>query len=189
MKIEIHPLTPDRWSDFELLFGKNGAYDGCWCMWWRLTRSEYSAQRFEGNKKAIRQIVKKGPPPGLIAYINGEPAGWCSVGPRENFPVLDRSLNLKRVDDRPVWSIVCLFVARRFRRQGLVPHLLKGAIRYAKDHAANIVEAYPVDHKEVRMPDASLYTGVLPTFLTLGFEEVLRRSQRRPIVRFKIKKT
>ena len=183
LKIEIHPVTEERWSDFELLFGKNGAYDG-----WRLRRSEYSAQRFDGNKNAIRQIVKSGPPPGLIAYINGEPAGWCSVGPREDFPVLDRSPNLKRVDDQRVWSIVCLFVTRRFRRQGLVPYLLKGAIRYAKDHAANIVEAYPVDRKEARTPDASLFTGVSSTFYALGFKEVLRRSPRRPILRYQIRR-
>jgi GNAT superfamily N-acetyltransferase len=185
-KVDVYPVTSKRWKDFERLFGKNGAYDGCWCMWWRLKRSEYSAGRGEGNKRAIKRIIEKGSVPGLIAYVNGQPTGWCSVGPRADFPVLDRSPNLKPVDTQPVWSIVCLFVAKPFRRRGLVPHLIKAAIRYAAAHAANIVEAYPVDRKGSPTPDVSIFTGVPSSFHALGFKEVLRRAPRRPILRYKI---
>ena len=113
------PLTKDRWSDFEELFGKRGAYGGCWCMWWRLTRKEFEQGQGEGNRQAMHAIVNSGKIPGILAYHKGKPVGWCSVAPREQFGPLERSRILKRIDDRAVWSIVCFFVAKGLRRQGI----------------------------------------------------------------------
>ena len=80
---EIHPLTADRWADFEKLFGPRGAYGGCWCMFWRLRSSENARNKGEDNKREMRKIVDSGEPPGLLAYLEGEPAGWCSIDPRD----------------------------------------------------------------------------------------------------------
>jgi uncharacterized protein YndB with AHSA1/START domain len=107
LDLSIHPLTPDRWDDLETLFGPRGAIGGCWCMWWRQTRSEYDRQKGEGNRQAMRAIVASGEIPGLLAYSGGRPVAWCSVAPRTAYPSLDRSRVLQRVDDQPVWSIVC----------------------------------------------------------------------------------
>src|SRR5215510_8178511 len=98
-KLEFQPLTPERWGDFEQLFGPRGATGGCWCMWWRLKRSEFERQKGEGNRQAFKQIVDAGAAPGILAYAGGQAVGWCAIAPREAYPVLENSRNLKRVDD------------------------------------------------------------------------------------------
>ena len=87
----------------------------------------------------------RGRPPGILAYPADEPIAWVSLGPREDFSSLERSRVLKRVDELPVWSIVCFFVGKRYRRQGLMVRLLQGAVDYAAENGAQIVEGYPVD--------------------------------------------
>lgn len=180
--ISIQPLTPERWRDLESLFGPKGAFGGCWCMWWRQTRREYMANRGETNRRALKSIVDAGQVPGLIAYVDGEPAGWCSVQPRDAFPALDRSRTLKRVDDEPVWSVVCFFVGKRYRRRGVTTALLKAAVDHAARAGARIVEGYPVDPAEGGMPDPWAYTGLVSAFRKAGFVEVARRGKR-PIMR------
>jgi len=104
--MQFHPLTPERWDDFEALFGARGAYSGCWCMWWRLKRKEFEAQQGDGNRAAMKAIVESGRVPGILGYDGDRAVAWCSVAPREDFPSLNRSPVLKRLDDEPVWSIV-----------------------------------------------------------------------------------
>lgn len=182
-KLETRPLTPQCWRDLEALFGERGACGGCWCMWWRLTRSEFERSKGAGNKRALYAIVRSGPPPGVLAYVDGRPAGWCAIGPRESYPVLGRSRVLKPVDERPVWSVTCFFVARAFRNRGLSAKLLKAAVAFARENGARIVEGYPVEPRKGRAPDAFVWTGLPGAFRRAGFKEVLRRSPTRPIMR------
>jgi len=179
----VRPLTQERWPDFEALFGEQGAYGGCWCMWWRVKRSEFERQQGEGNRLAMKAIVDSGEVPGILAYIDGEPVGWCSVAPREQFGVLQRSWVLKPVDDRPVWSIVCFFVAKGHRDQGMMAKLIGAAVEYVRGQDGTVVEAYPVEPREGRLPPFSAFVGLAATFERAGFKEVLRRSERRPIMR------
>ena len=97
-------------------------------MYWRLTRREFTKSQGEGNRRAMKAIVESGEVPGVLAYLDGEPVGWCSVAPRERFGSLERSPVLKRLDDKPVWSIVCLFVARGQRTKGITSTLISGAV-------------------------------------------------------------
>ena len=143
-KLEFHPLTPDRWADFETLFGARGACGGCWCMWWRVARAQFVKQKGEPNRQAMKKIVESGEVPGIIAYAEGRPVAWCSVAPREAFPVLARSRVLQRVDDAPVWSVVCFFVTKEQRRTGLSVKLLKAAIEFVRECGGRILEGYPV---------------------------------------------
>jgi len=182
--LEFYPLTSERWHDLEALFGEHGAYGGCWCMWWRLTRLQFEKQEGERNKKALKAIVDSGQIPGLLAYANGEPIAWCSVGPRETYPVLERSRMLRRIDDEPVWSIVCFFVAKPFRHQGLMVQLLRAAVDYARERGAKIVEGYPVEPKGTRLSGSEGFMGVVSAFRKAGFVDVLRRSENRPIMRY-----
>ena len=182
--LEYYPVTAERWGDLEKLFGASGAYAGCWCMWWRSTRSEFGRRGGRGNKEALKDIVDTGEIPGLLVYANSQPIGWCSVAPREAFPSLERSRTLKRVDDKPGWSMVCFFVARPVRRQGLMVELLKAAVEYAKEHGAKIVEGYPIEAKESNLPSVSSFTGIMSAFAEADFVEVLRRSEHRPIMRY-----
>lgn len=184
--IDVRPVTPERWPDLERLFGPRGAYSGCWCMWWRLARSESSRQPAEARRQGLKEIVDAGRVPGLLAYLDGEPAAWCSIAPREEFPPLERSRTLKRVDDTPVWSIVCFYVGKAYRRRGIMVPLIQAAARYAADHGAAMVEAYPVDPGEKRVSSASAYTGIAAAFVQAGFVEVARRSPSHPIMRLAV---
>jgi len=186
LNLEFHPLTQERWTDLEKLFGKHGASGGCWCMWWRLKRSEFLKQKGEGNRKALKRIVDSGEVPGILAYANGQPIGWCSVAPRESYPALERSRVLKRVDENPVWSVVCFFVAKQFRHKGVTVALLKAALEYVRKRGGKILEGYPVEPKKGYTPDAFAYTGLASAFRKSGFIGVLRRSETRPIMRYMI---
>lgn len=153
-------------------------------MYWRLRRSEFDQGKGERNEKAMKKIVGKGQVPGLLAYVDGEPAAWCALAPRETFPVLENSRVLKRVDEQPVWSVVCFFVARPFRRRGITSELLRAAVELARDRGAKILEGYPVEPRKGRMPDVFAWTGFPSAFKKAGFVEVARRSPIRPIMRF-----
>lgn len=182
--LTFHPLTPDRWDDLERLFGpERGADSGCWCMFWRMTRSEFQAAGKPARKAAFRRLVKSGAPLGILAYDGSTPVGWCAIAPREATPALDRSPVCKPVDDRPAWSITCFFVEPKARRDGVMAALIAAAVKHAKHHGARIVEAYPRDSGGARMDSASTYVGALPPFLKEGFREVARRRPRRPFMR------
>lgn len=181
--LKIFPLTPDRWPDVEKLFGERGACGGCWCMWWRLARSDFQKQKGSGNKRAFQKIVKRGPPPGLVAYADGQPVAWCALAPRESYPALGRSRILKPVDERPVWSVTCLFIARPFRKKGVSAQMLSAAADYAKGQGAEIIEGYPVEPQNGPMADVFVFTGLASAFRKAGYDEAARRSKTRPIMR------
>jgi GNAT superfamily N-acetyltransferase len=186
-KWEFHPLTPDRWGDFEALFNPSRTCAGCWCMWFRLTRAEFERQSGEDKRLAMRAIVDSGRVPGILAYADGKVAGWCSVAPRADFGVLQRSRLLKPVDDRPVWSVVCFFIGKAYRGQGLIVRLLRAAVDYAATQGAEIVEGYPTAPREGKTDYASLYHGTVPAFLRAGFVEAARPSETRAIMRYVIR--
>jgi GNAT superfamily N-acetyltransferase len=185
---QIHyvPLTEQNWPDFEKLFGPKGACGGCWCMWWRLKQSEFDRQKGEGNRLAMKEIVFSGEIPGILLYQKKIPFAWCSISPRERFPRLNRSRVLNPVDNALVWSVVCLFVEKSWRRQGMTSLLLDAAVGFAGNHGASIVEGYPVDKKTNNYPDIFAATGFFSSFEKLGFKECARRSPTRPIMRFRI---
>lgn len=180
--LSTQPLTPDRWDDFERLMGPRGGADDCWCMLWRLRAKDWREGRAGGNRTAMRAIVSD-EPPGLLAYTDGQPVGWCSVAPRTVFPRLDNSRILKPVDDTPVWSVTCFFIAKGWRRKGVATTLLDAACDFARDHGAKVLEGYPIDPLGERYANAFAWTGMARSFEALGFEEVARRSDKRPIMR------
>jgi GNAT superfamily N-acetyltransferase len=190
-KIEVHPLTAARWDDLVSLFGERGAYSGCWCMYWRLPRSEFDALDGPANKKRLHRLAVKGPVPGLLAYLDGEPAGWCSIAPRDEYPALERSRVYKRLDNEPVWSIVCFFMRRTARGQGLMEQMIRGAVAYAKENGARVVEAYPTDLDAQklagrRLTGADGYMGIASVFRKAGFVEMRRASETKIIMRYEI---
>lgn len=188
MKFECHPLTLNRWGDLEALFGPRGACGGCWCMWWRRRRSVFEAGKGADNKRAFKRLVRSGASPGLIGYVDGKPAGWIALAPREDYPALGRSRILKPVDAAAVWSVTCFFIARDHRRRGVSVRMLKAAVRFAKSQGARIVEGYPTEPKQTASPDAFVWTGLASGFRKAGFEEVLRRSPTRPIMRKRVRR-
>jgi GNAT superfamily N-acetyltransferase len=182
--LEIHPLTPERWTDLETLFGPRGAVGGCWCMWWRLTGKDYGRQAGEPNRQAFKAVVDAGQEPGLLAYLDGEPVGWCSVAPGEAFAARrsSRSPVFRPVDDTPVWSILCFFIHAKHRGTGIARTLLEAAIGFARARGAQVLEGYPLDPGDGRYPNLFAYPGLLGMFRDAGFVEVARR-RNRPVMR------
>jgi GNAT superfamily N-acetyltransferase len=182
--IKFVPVTKDRWSDFETLFGERGACGGCWCMFWRLTRKEFESQKGAGNRRAMKALIQSGEIPGILALSEGRPVAWCSVAPRDRFSALGRSRILKPLDELPVWSLTCFFVEKQYRRKGLSTRMIEAAVDYVKKQGGSVVEAYPVEPKKDKMPDAFAWTGLASAFIKAGFEECARRSETRLIMRF-----
>jgi GNAT superfamily N-acetyltransferase len=183
----FHALTPDRWDDLARLFGPKGACGGCWCMWWRATPTEFRAGRSDGNRRALRALVRSGAEPGVLAYDGDEPVGWCAIAPREAYPRLGRSRVMAPVDERPVWSVTCFYVAKDHLGRGLSVALLHAAARFAAERGARIVEGYPIE-PGARQPDPFVYTGIASAFRAAGFLEVVRRSPSRPVMRRSVRK-
>ena len=183
MKLTFRPLTPDLWPALEDLFGENGACYGCWCMYWRIGGS-YRKRPRQQNKAAFREVVKRGPPPGLLAFDGDLAVGWCQLTARDALPWLDRTWRLKRVDDLPVWSLSCFYVRKGYRRQGVSTALIAAALKAAKRAKAPALEAYPLDCDKT--PSAS-GTGFASTFTRLGFKTVACRVPPRPIMRQDLK--
>lgn len=184
LPLTFHSLTSRNWKDLETLFGPRGACGGCWCMFWRLPRTQFNQQKGEGNRAAFQKLARSKTPLGILAYAAEQPVAWCGVAPRESYPALERSRILKPIDDTPVWSVTCLFVSKPFRRRGITPRLLKAAVTYAGENGAEAVEGYPVEPKKASMPDPFAWTGIASAFLKAGFKEKLRRSETRPIMRY-----
>jgi GNAT superfamily N-acetyltransferase len=184
MKLDVRPLTKDRWDDLVELFSRPGASiaRGCWCMYYRK-----SGGAAEANRKALRSLVGRGYVPGLIGYEEGRPVGWISLGPREDYEKLGRSPVARPVDDKPVWSIVCFFVDARARGRGVSEALLKGAIDYARSEGATLLEAYPID-KKGRSHSDFMWSGAKGMYDRAGFKEVARRKETRPVMRKSIRR-
>jgi GNAT superfamily N-acetyltransferase len=182
VRVRIVPVTPARWADLEKLFGEKGACAGCWCMWMRLPTATFRRGKGAGNRRALRALVAKRPP-GLIAYVGGEPAGWVAVAPREEYVRLERSRVLAPVEGEHVWAAPCFFVDRAHRGSGLTAALLEAAAAHATHHGARAIEGYPNVNRQQRQPAAFVWTGFESTFQRAGFAEIARRSPKRPILR------
>ncbi len=187
MNLAFQPLTSERWKDLEKLFGEDRICRSCWCMWWRQSSSEWEKRRGSERKRALGTIVSQGRVPGILAYSDGRPIGWCSVSPREEFRRLERSRTLKRVDDQPVWSVVCFFVTKPFRGKGVSTKLLEAAVNYAGKQGVKIIEGYP-SRSGGRQQDTTVYTGVASVFQKVGFSDFGSASKIRTIMRYEFEK-
>jgi len=185
LTISVKPLNRNLWTDFEELFGLNGACGGCWCMYWKLRGKAYDESKGPAARQMHKSIVDAGTVTGLLAYAEGEVVGWVAVEPRAEYEKLAYSRVLTPVDDKPVWSVTCFYVAKAYRRRGVTVSLLKAAVKYVKRQGGKIVEGYPVDAKK-NMPAPFVYTGTASAFQKAGFKEVARNSPTRPIFRFEI---
>jgi len=185
-QLRIEPATPDRRGDVAAVMSDCGDASHCWCAFWSRTGEQFKAGWGDGNRRWFMHRLDHSPrPPGVLAYVDDEPAGWCAVAPRSDHSRLARSRNFAPVDDADVWSITCFVVARRFRRQGLMRALIGGAVDLARSLGARCLEAYPQDTAR-KLGSGELYVGSLSGFKDCGFEEVLRRSPTRPIVRLRL---
>jgi len=185
MNLTVHPLTPDRLPALEDLFGEQGPVSRCWCMYWRIG-NDYLKRPRDANKAAFCELVKGGPPPGLLAFDGDLAVGWCQLTPRHVLPWLDRTWRLKRVDKVPVWSLSCFYVRKGYRKRGVTSALIAAALEAAKRAGAPALEAYPLD---ANLTPSTSSTGYVSTFKRAGFKIVARRVPARPIMRYDFQKS
>ncbi len=179
--LEVHPVTSDRWQELAALFGPSGAFSNCWCTWWRQTSGEFSRgieEHGPGNRDLMHSLVEAGSEPGLLAYRDGRPVGWVSVAPRPQYGRVLRSRRMgpppEEAGDEQVWSVVCFWIPRAERGNGVATALLNAAMERARARGATALEAYPVDAAGGRRQAATLFTGTLSMFTRAGFHEVDR---------------
>jgi GNAT superfamily N-acetyltransferase len=182
MDFTIRALTSAEWPALEDLFGRSGASNGCWCMYWRIG-PRYRDRPREHNREDLRRLAESGRPPGLLAFGDGgRAAGWCELAPRAELGWLARARYLEPVDDLPVWSIPCFYVRSAHRGQGVMGALIGAALPVAAAAGAPALEAYPVD-TAVRGHSGNLFPGVAAAFARHGFLVVARRKPDRPVMR------
>ena len=188
-RVEVFPATAERWPDLEELFGEHRT--SCWCTFWRIRRSDFSKLGSTEKKELLKEWTEEPIAPGVLAYEDGKAVGWCSIQPREKLLALANSQVLKAVDDQPVWSIVCFFIEKTHRRRGVMEALLRGAVEYARQNGAGIVEGYPIDMQSPPLTGKRLtgyggYMGIASAYRRAGFTEVGRASETQLIMRCQV---
>lgn len=168
---QTRPLTEETFEDFADVVNPTRRANHCWCLSHRLPARQIEELGGGDREEAMRRLSRSGPAPGVVTYRDGEPVGWCSVSPRTAMPLVERSRLIRPVDDVPVWCITCLVVRTGHRRQGVVGHLLEGAVAHAAEQGAPAVEAYPVD-PEGRMDTTMAFVGTVAMFAAAGFRQV-----------------
>ena len=177
--LSFAPVTPATCADFEALFSAPGGPKYCWCMVWRRSAAEAKHNDGASRKRQMLQRIGNGTPVGLLAYSDGVPVAWASIAPRDTYRNMGGP---PPKDGETIWSLVCFFVPRRLRGQGMTRHLIAGAVEHARQNGASIVEAYPVD------PDAPSYRfmGFVPVFAAAGFVDIGRAGRRRHVMRLSL---
>lgn len=188
-RLRLRPLSESTWADFEVVMGNNGGARGCWCMHWRLSIDEWLKNKGDGNKAAMHELAARSQAPGVIAYLDDEPVGWCGFGDRSDFPRMQRSALMKPVDDKDVVSLTCLFVRKDHRGKGLSAALISAVCDYlARTSRVRLVEAYPVAPAPGRKAGAdNAMTGIASAFRDAGFTEVARARADRPVMRYSLR--
>ncbi|WP_052443348.1 GNAT family N-acetyltransferase [Streptacidiphilus neutrinimicus] len=166
----------------------HGTFRWCSCQRWRMTSTEFRASDVPGRVEALEDEVRGGGPVGVLAFSDDEPVGWCSVAPRACYRALGRSRVLAPVDDLPVWSLVCFYVPGPWRRRGVTGTLLRGALAYAREQGASVVETYPAGGGQGQAQPAAeggsySHMGPRGLFEREGFVDVTPPGRKRSVLR------
>jgi len=186
MTIEILPATGDRFDDAEKALD-SGDGPGCQCQWWLLTNAEFQRASRDELTERFRAEMHSDRAPGLIAYVDGEPAGWVRVGPRIDQARLLRTRDVTTATTQPldaddVWSISCFVVRMAHRGQGVMKKLLDAAVSTAREADARVIEAYPLDPSVTKRSANQLYRGTVSMFEQAGFDIIERPKPDRALV-------
>ena len=192
--LRIVPASDASWDDLQTVFGPRGVPPRCQCQYFRMTPAEWSASRPEERADRFRQQTACGQPgagstSGLVAYLDGAPAGWCAVEPRSVYVHLlgSRVVWAGRDEDRDddsVWAVTCFVTRAGFRRRGISAALAAASVGFARDRGARAVEGYPmITQPGQEITWGELYVGSRNAFADAGFTEVTRPTRRRCVMR------
>jgi GNAT superfamily N-acetyltransferase len=192
-EISVVPANEASWEDLQTVFGTRGQASRCQCQRYKLRRRE-SFRSFPAEERAhrLRQQTDCGHPEsgttsGLVAYLNGEPVGWCAVEPRTAYEGLVRNNRVPwegRTEDKTddsVWAVTCLFTRAGFRKRGISRALARAAVDFARERGARAIEGYPMTTKNAILEE--LHVGTEGVFANAGFKEVSRPTVRRVVMR------
>lgn len=180
--ITTEVATTARWDDVQHALTGGGDGASCQCIWPMLSNKEWNETTTPQRTEMLREEIQEGPPPGLIAYIDGEAAGWIRVGPRTAQQRVPRTRMIAAASTEPfeddsVWAVTCFVVRREHRGSGITLELLRAAVDVARRSGARLIEGYPVDARGEKKRTNDLFHGTLTTFLAAGFEE---RAEMKP---------
>lgn len=190
--LAIHPLTPDRWDDFAALMETDSICKMCWCMAFRLPPAVRRDMKGDVRKKNMAKVVKKGPPPGLLAYKGKEAVGWVATAPRPATPEFNIGRKASAVEveahatDEGIWATTCFFVRKDARGEGVTTALVDAAEDWAKKNGARRLEACPMAH-DVKRSSTGLFVGPKRVFDRAGYTTVIERKPGRPLMRKDLK--
>lgn len=173
MTFDFQPINTENWADFEALMESKGAPHNCWCTAWMDVEKKNSKPEKSEKKATMKKRIESDIPVGLLAYAHDEPIGWCAVAPRETYRPLGGDDSKEQV-----WSIVCFFIKRAFRGQGLSTIFLNEAIEFAKDNGAEYIEGYPV----AKGSPSYRFMGFKPIFEKADFKFVKNAGTRRHVM-------
>ncbi|MFS0894118.1 GNAT family N-acetyltransferase [Microbacterium sp. 179-I 3D3 NHS] len=190
--ITTEVATTDRWDDLQHALTGGGDGASCQCIWPVLTNKEWEETTTPQRTDMLRAEIAEGPPPGIIAYVDGEAAGWIRIGPRTKQARLPRTrliaaATTEPFDDESVWAVTCFVVRREHRGKGLNAELLRAAVDYATRSGARVIEGYPIDTRGERKKANNLFHGTLRTFLAAGFEQQADPQPGRTLVRLRVR--
>ena len=190
----VVPANEASWDDLRTVFGTRGSPAQCQCQWFKFRDMEFHTIPVEERADRLRAESGCDHPEGratsgLVAYLDGEPVGWCAVEPRTAYVRLLRTRVpwLGRSEDKAddgVWSVTCFVTRVGFRRRGVTYALARAGVDFARERGARAVEGYPMittPGKEVTWGE--LYVGSRSVFDAAGFAEVSRPSLRRVVMR------
>ena len=187
VELRIEPVTARRWADLVAVFGERGEASRCWCTYFRMPRPDWERTAPADRRERLQEVVASGRQPGLVAYSGGEPVGWVSVAPREEFlPHLERTRVLRPAPGDGVWSVLCFVVKPGHRREGVATALLAAAVDFARSQRARAVEGHPIDDSLREVHAMEAYVGVASMFARAGFTEIDRRGKR-PVYRLDLR--
>jgi GNAT superfamily N-acetyltransferase len=167
MAIEVRPATV--FEDVAAVVGpKRPDANVCWCLSYRIGAKENQQLRGPMRGDRVRELVALDPPPGVLAYDGDKVVGWAAVHPRADTSFA-RNKRIPHVDDLDVWSVWCFRVRPGHRKQGIVHHLLAGAVAVAREHGAPAIEGYPVDNRGEKVDLTMAYVGTRAAFEDAGF--------------------
>jgi GNAT superfamily N-acetyltransferase len=191
--ISIVPANEASCDDLQAIFGSRGAGARCQCQRYKLRPKEsFGSFPAEERRHRLREQTDCGHPEsdttsGLVAYVDGEPAGWCAVEPRPAYIGLLRVFRVPwdgRDEDKAdagVWAVTCFFTRAGFRKRGVSRALARAAVEFARSRGARSIEGYPMVTKDVILEE--LHVGTVATFADAGFVDVNRPSERRVVMR------
>ncbi len=166
--IDVRPAHD--FDDMATMFApKNPDSSVCWCLSWRLSSKENRELKGTARADKVRELCARDRAPGVLAYIDGNVAGWAGVAPRSELHPFANSRKIPHIDDLPVWSIWCIRVRPGFRGQGITPALIDGAVTYARASGAPAVESYPADNAGQRVDLTMAFVGTRSMFERAGF--------------------